>query len=514
MVMPLLLAAALALGLRGLQLGCRPMHNDEGVNALKFGQLWEGGGYKYDPQEHHGPSLEYATLAWGRLTGAPDFDHYSEVRLRLLTVLFGAGLVLLLPLVVDGLGRQGMLWAAFLTAVSPAMVFYSRYYIHEMLLVFFSFLAIGAGWRYWRSRKLGWALLAGLALGLMHATKETFVLVLLAGGLALGLNQVWNRLLDASGVPAKARPLKAGPLLAAAAVWLGVALLFFSSFFSNPAGLWDSLRTYQPWLSRAAGASPHIHPWHFYLQRLLWFHPANGPVWTEALILALAILGGLAGFRRVRLGAANASFVRFLAIYTFLLMAFYSLIAYKTPWCLLGFWHGAILLAGVGAVVVLRSVRSRPARRITFALLVLGTAHLGWQAWQEAGPYAADRRNPYVYAQTGPDALRLVAQVEALAQALPPGQALEIQVAAPEGDYGPLPWLLRRFKQTGWWSQTPPGKGQVLIVAAALGAGLDEKAGYRMVGYFDLRPQVPFELYVQPSLWQGYVERMPAQSKD
>ena len=130
--------AGVALVLWSLSLDQRPMHNDEAVNGIKFGQLWEHGGYKYDPNEHHGPSLYYATLALSRLTGAPkDFDQFSESRLRFTTVLFGVGLILLLPLVADGLGRKATVWAALFTAVSPAMVFYSRYYIHEVLLVFF-----------------------------------------------------------------------------------------------------------------------------------------------------------------------------------------------------------------------------------------------------------------------------------------------------------------------------------------------------------------------------------------
>src|SRR5579864_1809499 len=126
----LVLAAALALALRLPRLDHRPMHNDEAVNAIKFGQLWEKGSYKYDPNEHHGPTLYYATLLLGRLTGAPDFDHYSENRLRLVTVLFGLGLVLVVPLLSDGLGRQGVNWAILFAVVSPAMIFYSRYYIH------------------------------------------------------------------------------------------------------------------------------------------------------------------------------------------------------------------------------------------------------------------------------------------------------------------------------------------------------------------------------------------------
>ena len=55
--------------------------------------------------------------------------------------------------------------------------------------------------------------------------------------------------------------------------------------------LLDSVRTYVPWLKRAGGHSPHVHPWSFYLQRLAWFHPVKGPVWSEGLILILAAVG-------------------------------------------------------------------------------------------------------------------------------------------------------------------------------------------------------------------------------
>ena len=55
------LLAGLALILWSWSLGQRPMHNDEAVNGIKFGQLWDHGGYQYDPNEHHGPALYYAT---------------------------------------------------------------------------------------------------------------------------------------------------------------------------------------------------------------------------------------------------------------------------------------------------------------------------------------------------------------------------------------------------------------------------------------------------------------------
>src|SRR5262249_47419183 len=156
---------------------------------------------------------------------------------------------------------------------------------------------------------------------------------LAAAGIAVVLNQTWNRYIDATGSPQKAPALKVWHLAAGAGVWLLVAVILFSSFFSNPNGPLDSLRTYQVWTGPAAGDSPHIYPWPFYFHRLLWFHPAKGAVWTEALILILAIVACVAGFSRRRLAGANASMVRFLALYTLVLSAFYTLLAYKTPWC-------------------------------------------------------------------------------------------------------------------------------------------------------------------------------------
>src|ERR1043166_1612991 len=100
-----ILATVLALVLRCPQLGERPMHNDEGVNAIKFRELWEHRSYKYDPTEFHGPSLHYATLAIERLSAAPRFEQFTEARLRIVPVLFGIGLILLVPLLADGIGK-------------------------------------------------------------------------------------------------------------------------------------------------------------------------------------------------------------------------------------------------------------------------------------------------------------------------------------------------------------------------------------------------------------------------
>ncbi len=505
LVIWLLVAAGVGLALRCPHLDERPMHNDEAVNAIKFGTLWEQGAYKYDLNEHHGPSLYYAALALGRLTAGPAINDYSDQRLRLVTVLFGVGLILLLPLITDGLGRTGTIWAAVFMAVSPAFVFYSRYFIHEILLVFFSLLALGAGWRYWKSRALGWILLAGAAIGLMDATKETFPITLAAAALALGLNQVWNRVIDASGTPERAPRLNVWHLGLAALAWLIVAMVLFSSFFTNLTGPLDSLRSYTPWVQRAGGDSPHIHPWYFYLQRLLWFHSGKGPVWTEAVVFILAVWGAVAGFKRVRLGGANASFVRFLAFDALLLTGFYSGIAYKTPWCLLNFWLPTILLAGVGAAALLRNLKPRAIRASASIVLLGGAGYLGWQAWLQDTDYAADPRNPYVYAQTSSDLIDLVNTVEALAKVSPQGHQTIIKVMAPEDDYWPLPWYLRRFTNIGWWARPPEDPyAPIIIISPRLEKPLDESKAHLM-GFYGLRPQVRLALFVEPDLWQKWL---------
>jgi uncharacterized protein (TIGR03663 family) len=180
----LLLALAGALALRVPHLDTRPLHNDEAVNAVKLSELWQEGRYAYDPDEFHGPTLHYATLPFLWLSGARNSDELADATLRLAPVACGAGLILLLLLFADGLGRPAVIWGAIFTAISPAMVFYSRYFIHEMLLVFFTALTLGAGWRYAQTRSARWAVLTGAGLGLMFTTKETFVITVAAMGLA------------------------------------------------------------------------------------------------------------------------------------------------------------------------------------------------------------------------------------------------------------------------------------------------------------------------------------------
>jgi len=504
----LLLVLAGALGLRCPQLDRLPMHNDEAVNALKIQGLWEKGSYVYDPNEYHGPTLHYFTLPLVWLSPARDFSQLSEKTLRLAPVIFGVALIVLLWLLRDGLGWPATLMAGLLTAISPAMVFYSRYFIHEMLLVCFTMVVLAAGWRYVQTRQVRWAIVAGTGVGLMYATKETFVITIGMMCLAGLATVCWGRQRHECILVFRSlwNPKHALAALIPAVV---VSVLLFTSFFTNPSGVFDSVRSYMPWLHRAGGHSPHIHPFNFYLERLAFFHQGHGPVWSEGLILLLALVGALAAVTGRGLATTEIPVARFIALYTILLTLTYSAISYKTPWCMLSFLHGMILSAGIGAGALLRVFNRRWMQAAISSLLVLGAAHLVWQAWLASYVYESDRRNPYVYAQTVPDIIELVDQVKALSKLHPDGDQMLLKVMVPESDYWPLPWYLRQFKRVGWWDHLPEDPyAAVMIVGAKFCPSLDAKSkpSWTGLGIYGLRPGALMQLYVQADLWQRYME--------
>ncbi len=502
-----LLAVAIALLVRSVQVGLRPVHSDEAVNAVILGRLQETGRYTYDPRQFHGPTLYWFALPAVWLSGAKNYSELTATTLRLVTVVFGVGIVLLVLLLHDGLGKTAMVTAAGLLAVSPAMVFYSRYFIHEMLLVFFTGLVLGAGWRWAQTRSMVWAIVCGAGTGLMFATKETFVISFAAMCLAaMCVVRLRSQRSLAQTTPRqRGRWLHCAAALAAAAL---VSVTFFSSFFANLDNVPDSMRAFGFWVGHAGTQTAHMHPWHFYLERLFLYSTRTGRVWTEGLIGVLALVGAVASLVGQRLGTVNLQLARFLTFYTTASVAIYTFIPYKTPWCMLSFLHGMALLGGIG-VTVLASFVTRPlAKIVLYVALGTAAAHLCWQTWALNFRYFAARANPYAYAQTATDILRLADTIERISRIESTGSKMLIKVMAPEHDYWPLPWYLRKFESVGWWDKIPDDPfAPVMVVSANLNALFDEKTDKRwfMVGLFELRPAVFFELYVHDDLWQRYI---------
>ena len=528
----LLVVTAGGAGLRLALLDNRPMHCDEGVHAVKFGELLERGEYEYDPAEYHGPALNYLTLPITWLAGAARLTDVTEVHLRLLLAVFGILLIAGTWLLWDGLGPWGAVCAAALAAVSPAMIFFSRYYIQEMLLVCFTFFALGACWRWLRcerpAARAGWLVLAGVCFGMMHVAKETCAISMFAMVVAAAAMMLWRRRAarasqsSTSEAPRLRLKSLAGPAVLVLLVAMAVSVLFYSSFFTNAAGPADSIRTYAKYVHRAAGsreeASWHVHPWHYYAEILLWWHRGEA-VWSEAFIVALAVVGLAFAAAGRGTAPAGAALVRFLGVYTVVMVLFYSILPYKTPWCMLGFLHGMILLGGCGAVQLVRAAPGRAGKALAAVVLLAAGGHLGWQGWR--GSFAAyeDHGNPYVYAHTTSDVPRLVARIEEYAAVHPDGYGMHVQVICPADDYWPLPWYLRHFTYVGWHDRVPDGAiAPVVITQPALEADLTrrifviyEAAPFEQRHLYltvfedmQLRHGVPLRAYVRKDLWEAW----------
>ena len=527
-VLVFLAVILIAIGLRVPDLSRRPMHTDEAVHAVKFGMLLEDGFYRYDRTEYHGPTLNYFTLipAWmeSAVAGSAgnagsELGEISEVTLRIVPVTFGIGLLLLL-LLVPGLSREVVVAAGFFTAVSPAMVFYSRYYIQETLLVFFAFGVLVAGCRYARNAHAGWAVAMGVFAGLMHATKETAVIALGAMVLALGLTLVTR---GSAPVPYP-RPVPATLVqhgLIALITAASVSALFYSSFLTHPAGVLDSYTTYASYLGRAQHEW-HIHPWYYYVELLVYFRGPSGPLWSEALILLLAGVGVVTVATKKHIPGVDADIVRFLSFYSIALLIIYSAIPYKTPWNMLGALHGLIILAGVGVVAALNATRSRFAYVALGCALAIGGAHLARQSYLGSNLYYADPNNPYVYAHPTDDVMRIAERIQALADVHPDGNDMYIEVISPASDYWPLPWYLRSFPNAGWWEQVDMEvpAAPVIIAAPSVEADVLRKLyelpppgeKYLYVPLFEstteIRPTIEIHGYVRKDLWDAYLRNL------
>jgi uncharacterized protein (TIGR03663 family) len=513
----LILAATIAaLALRLPRLEQRPMHTDEAVHAIKFGDLLEKGRYTYNPREFHGPTLNYLTLVPAWLSSAEKPTQVREFTLRAVPVFFGVLLVLLTLTLVDGLGWAAVC-VAVLTAVSPAMVFYSRYYIQEMLLVCFTFGVITCGYHYIQSKSTKWALPTGVFLGLCHATKETSIIAFGCMLLAILLTLLLYRWQRGSALDIK-RIVKPWHVAAAAATAVVVSALFYSSFLGNVEGILDSLRAYATYFSRAGENDLHIHPWYYYLKMLIYSRYAGGPAWSEGLIVILAVAGFVIAMTKRDIAGADFHLLRFIAFYTFIMTVLYSLIPYKTPWCLLGFLHGMIILAAVGAVAVIRLAPNVLARTTIGLLLAVSGGHLAWQAYLSSYRYYANPANPYVYAHTGPDIYTIVQRVKDVAVAHPHGRKMPIQVICPGHDYWPLPWYLRRFDSVGYWDHVNMDvpAAPVIIASPSVEPDLGKKLyelppeGERRLymRLFDrdmeLRPQIRLRGYIRKDVWDNY----------
>ena len=497
--------------LRLYDLNLVPLHHDEGVNGNFLLRLVREGVFRYDPENYHGPTLYYfsAIIPWTikLLFGAATSETYglTTFNVRLITVVFGLATIALVFLLRRRLGTIATLSAGLMLAISPGAVYLSRYYIHESLFVFFTLAIAVAAIYFYDKRNPNYLIPAAASAALLFATKETAMISAGVMIIALVLTVVYVWLNKKSVVPATPKRSRgrsstgrlntiidemggrgnvATGVIFAVLTFLAFYLLFYSSFFQNSQGIYDSLKTFAIWTK--TGTVAHVHPASQYF------------VWLTRQESPLLFLGAI-GAALIVLKPKNA-FALFSALWAFGLIAAYSLIPYKTPWLLLNFVVPLALIAGYSIQAIYEMDRGQ--LRLVAAIMVVATT-IGVYQCIDLNFINYDNDKPqyvYVYAHTKRNLLDLVSEVDRIAKE-ESGPKTGITVISP--DYWPLPWYFRGYTRVGYFGRMAASTEPLIIananqkveVDAAFGELYEQVTSNEPGGGFELRPGVSLILY-------------------
>ncbi len=316
-------------------LGHMALHHDELIHAWTSWRIYTGAGsftcaagrtwstYCYDPV-YHGPSLYILTLLSYFLFGD------GEAQARIPEAMAGIGLVASAWMLRPYLGRYGTFIAATLLALTPTLLYFTRFARHDALLLLWTFWMVLGFFRYLDTGRARYLYLLAAGTALAMATHElyyilfflfgVFVLIrvlsellprrrlmiglgallavafvimavnpaitptLHAGGLALLivtvlgmgllLTRVWG---NTPIVTTRARVLwqeQRNVLWTALAILAAIYVLLFSVFFTDPRGIVDGL--YQGlayWLGSQHAYQRADQPWYYYLMQMPLYEP-------------------------------------------------------------------------------------------------------------------------------------------------------------------------------------------------------------------------------------------------
>jgi uncharacterized protein (TIGR03663 family) len=456
-----LIIFAIGLIVRLWSLDLKLFHHDEAVHAWFAYRLLNEGMYVYDPS-YHGPFLYYVTAGMFALFGDLDFVG------RILPALFGVALIPMVYAIyrLGYLDQNQTLVASLFIAISPELVYFSRFLRHDIFQLVFTLLLVVALLYYHSNGRLRYAALAGLSAGLGMTLKEDMPIIL---GIFLiyGVYLLWSRKVT---LP---RSWKRDALVSGG-IFIGTMLLFYSSFGFHPEVIVGNLL--DPGYIQSNGIISAVNqtgwylavehwvamhdmcricgPWFFYIMLLILY---------ELPIFALAILGtiqfttrdpslrtalrdriqglkdrisgvrvkreeppfsevvqrALQGFREGPQDTRKEEFMRFSIIWMLGTLAVYAYIGEKVPWLIV---HQLLPLIFVATYLMTK-------RKALFA--VLSTAFLILALWHTSF-VPMDINEPIVQVQNSDDLRTVMALIDA-----------SDKVVVSSDNSWPLPWYYR-----------------------------------------------------------------------
>lgn len=304
----LMIFMTVALLLRFIILDARTIHIDEGMGLRASALFWEGL-WQYSPANGHGPTLFILGALLKATTGLTIIT--ARAAMVIVTML---AIGMLAAYLRSRVSFPALIVLLLSLGLSSGMTFFSAYFIHEMLFILFTVMAYCAMDAWWE-KKRGALLIAALSsCVLMYATKETAILTWAAWIIATCVllfdePDLWKHVRTFPW-----RIFFLG-LLLAGCLWI----ILFSGGFRSPEGVKDALQALMKWSERASVM--HHRPF-WYFGALLLAH-------EFPLVLGASALA--AGLFHQDLWNRKLTWV---AVWWVSIFFIYSIIPYKTPWCI------------------------------------------------------------------------------------------------------------------------------------------------------------------------------------
>ena len=557
----------IAFVLRYWDLGVRMLHHDESLHYVYSWYLYVGRGYTHDPMMH-GP-LQFHTMALMYfLFGA------SEATARFSPALFGTAMVIFPYFLRQELGRVGAVLAALLLTFSPSFLYYSRFTREDIYTAFFTLLIVIGIFGYLRSRQLKHMLVFAAGVSLSFCQKEnTYITVAIFGSFlflvaGVELLKLWRTKPELSpvaevllvlgtlslplmtgfvlipgryfGVTSSSYVFLGGVFVAlagisallgirwnprvwlwSAAVFWGIFVLLYTTFFYNPQGFaTGTVGGLAYWLEQQ-GVARGGQPWFYYLVLM-------------PLYEFIPVIFGLAGIVYC-VWRQRSFFTSFLVYWAFGVLVFYGWASEKMPWLVLhltlpflllaAFWlgrviegidwralpyrrsiyfAGGLLLAVVAVAAVWREGSSflTPATPLetqrqlfrwlamlaVFGAVIYFALQQGWALGRQIslrlavlvlflGLFALSIRTAWqvvyyngdipvemlVYTQTSPDVGKVMREIERVG--FRTGAGKDVVVAYDSSVSWPFEWYLRDYKQRVFYGKgDPPADAPVVLV--------------------------------------------------
>ena len=397
----LILLAILAAVTRFYALTDRPMDHDESVHAYLSYVFMKSGYYEYDPA-FHGPFIYLTTGFLFKIFGD------SELVARSLVAAFSIFAVCIIYLFRRYIGSSWIL-LALIFIFSPSILYYSRYFRNDIIVLSSFLAAVYFYFRYSESGKTRFALISSFFLALTITSKENGFIYL---GTLVSFILLKRRFVFWKNVDFKA-------IFLSFAVFIFVVSFYYTTAFTNFTGLVKAFTdSIEHWL-RMHEVKDHWKPMYYYSVILAKY---------EFFVLGLFFASLPQALLRIK-NREITVFEAFVLYWSLTALLAYHVLSHKVPWLVVHLVAPMALLSSFYA----QKLFSEWKKFVLALVFVLNIAVAFYVTYVDYN----NTEHDLIYIQVQPSAVELAGRVAEYN-----GSVL---IYEPNNDYWPLPWYLRNF---------------------------------------------------------------------